>query len=153
MERGGFEPPKAPPTDLQSAPVDRLGTSPDAEGGNRTPNPLITNQVLYRLSHFSALSLVKSCHRQICPRATRRPYRCKLKYRQVLYFSFLFFYRGLLSLRDNTPRPQGYGAIAIRLAIFIFRDVSRHVSARYWLLRTQYARSALSPTWALLDVS
>ena len=28
MERGGFEPPKAKPTDLQSAPFDRFGTSP-----------------------------------------------------------------------------------------------------------------------------
>ena len=28
MERAGFEPTKAEPTDLQSAPVDRLGTSP-----------------------------------------------------------------------------------------------------------------------------
>ena len=29
MERGGFEPPKASPADLQSAPFDRSGTSPD----------------------------------------------------------------------------------------------------------------------------
>ena len=28
VERGGFEPPKAKPADLQSAPVDRFGTSP-----------------------------------------------------------------------------------------------------------------------------
>ena len=28
VERGGFEPPKAKPTDLQSAPFDRFGTSP-----------------------------------------------------------------------------------------------------------------------------
>ena len=28
MERGGFEPPKASPTDLQSVPFDRSGTSP-----------------------------------------------------------------------------------------------------------------------------
>ncbi len=28
VEGGGFEPPKAMPTDLQSAPVDRLGTPP-----------------------------------------------------------------------------------------------------------------------------
>ena len=29
VERGGFEPPKAEPADLQSAPFDRSGTSPD----------------------------------------------------------------------------------------------------------------------------
>jgi hypothetical protein len=28
LERGGFEPPKASPADLQSAPFDRSGTSP-----------------------------------------------------------------------------------------------------------------------------
>lgn len=28
VEGGGFEPPKAEPTDLQSVPVDRLGTPP-----------------------------------------------------------------------------------------------------------------------------
>ena len=28
VERGGFEPPKAKPADLQSAPFDRFGTSP-----------------------------------------------------------------------------------------------------------------------------
>ncbi len=28
VEGGGFEPPKAVPTDLQSVPVDRLGTPP-----------------------------------------------------------------------------------------------------------------------------
>ncbi len=29
VEGGGFEPPKAEPTDLQSVPVDRLGTPPN----------------------------------------------------------------------------------------------------------------------------
>ena len=92
--RGGFEPPKASPTDLQSVPFDRSGTSPGspiqqknrprkaknslmglsrfvffsikrrktlpglielsgAGEGNRTPNLLITNQLLCRLSYAS----------------------------------------------------------------------------------------------------
>ena len=55
---GGFEPPKASPTDLQSVPFDHSGTPPyhchidkkltklpnEASGGTRTPDPLITNQ-------------------------------------------------------------------------------------------------------------
>jgi hypothetical protein len=49
--RGGFEPPKAVPTDLQSAPFDRSGISPNrllrADGGIRTPGQLITNQLLW----------------------------------------------------------------------------------------------------------
>ena len=56
VERGGFEPPKAEPADLQSAPFDRSGTSPQwtlagASEGNRTPDPLITNQLLCHLSY------------------------------------------------------------------------------------------------------
>ena len=54
MGRGGFEPPKASPTDLQSAPFDHSGTLPfqnfkerRADGGIRTPDQLITNQLLW----------------------------------------------------------------------------------------------------------
>jgi hypothetical protein len=83
VERGGFEPPKASPTDLQSVPFGHSGTSPTiifnsersvalffqlnwkengsleientfgAGDGTRTRNRLITNQLLYRLSYAS----------------------------------------------------------------------------------------------------
>ena len=45
----GFEPPKALPADLQSAPFGHSGNSPfyGAGGGIRTPDPLITNQLLW----------------------------------------------------------------------------------------------------------
>ena len=57
VERGGFEPPKAAPADLQSAPFGHSGTSPTGKAkvgyvatgagdGIRTRNPLITNQAL-----------------------------------------------------------------------------------------------------------
>ena len=59
----GFEPPKATLTDLQSAPFDHSGKPPicrrqslrhgRAGGENRTPNLLITNQPLCRLSYAS----------------------------------------------------------------------------------------------------
>ena len=51
VEGGGFEPPKSLTTDLQSAPFGRSGIPPYKIGageGNRTPNLLITNQLLYR---------------------------------------------------------------------------------------------------------
>ena len=59
VEGGGFEPPKASPTDLQSVPFDRSGTPPwiprptqvGASEGTRTPDQLITNQPLYQLSY------------------------------------------------------------------------------------------------------
>ena len=49
MGRQGFEPWKAEPTDLQSAPFDRSGISPyqRANLGIRTLDPEITNHVLW----------------------------------------------------------------------------------------------------------
>jgi hypothetical protein len=59
VERGGFEPPKAEPADLQSAPFGHSGTSPniylEASEGNRTPDPLITNQLLCHLSYAGVI--------------------------------------------------------------------------------------------------
>ena len=55
---GGFEPPKALLTDLQSAPFGHSGNPPYKNGaGNRTRtyNLLITRQLLYQLSHTSLL--------------------------------------------------------------------------------------------------
>ena len=66
VEGGGFEPPKAVPTDLQSAPFGHSGTPPynvamlavphgpllvGADDGTRTRNLLITNQLLCQLSY------------------------------------------------------------------------------------------------------
>ena len=49
VEDGGFEPPKAMLTDLQSAPLGRSGNPPRGAGDrNRTYNLLITSQLLYR---------------------------------------------------------------------------------------------------------
>ena len=50
VEGDGFEPSKAQLTDLQSAPFGHSGIPRKigAGGGNRTPNLLITNQLLYR---------------------------------------------------------------------------------------------------------
>ena len=53
VEGAGFEPAKAEPSDLQSDPVDRLGTPPEIDGAdcrNRTGDLLITSQLLYQLS-------------------------------------------------------------------------------------------------------
>ncbi len=54
----GFEPSKHEATDLQSAPFGRSGTLPyfifnGAGGRTRTPDLLITNQLLYQLSYTS----------------------------------------------------------------------------------------------------
>ncbi len=65
VEEGGFEPPKQIATDLQSAPFGHSGTPPyeiGAGGRIRTPDLLITNQLLYQLSYTSiqAFQLVHS---------------------------------------------------------------------------------------------
>ena len=59
---GGFEPPKALPADLQSVPFGHSGNPPyifcfigGAGGRTRTPDLLITNQLLYQLSYTSLL--------------------------------------------------------------------------------------------------
>ncbi|SVD17403.1 uncharacterized protein METZ01_LOCUS370257 [marine metagenome] len=44
VEGVGFEPTKAEPTDLQSAPVDRLGTPPKIQAGH---SRIITNYCQY----------------------------------------------------------------------------------------------------------
>ena len=61
VEEDGFEPSKSVTTDLQSAPFGRSGTPPysvmscggGAGGRIRTPDLLITNQLLYQLSYTS----------------------------------------------------------------------------------------------------
>ena len=62
---GGFEPPKALPADLQSVPFGHSGNPPywflltfavGAGRRTRTPDLLITNQLLYQLSYTSTLS-------------------------------------------------------------------------------------------------
>ena len=56
MGEDGFEPSKLKATDLQSAPFGRSGTLPyyvEAGGRTRTPDLLITNQLLYQLSYTS----------------------------------------------------------------------------------------------------
>ena len=58
---GGFEPPKAVPADLQSVPFGHSGNPPYAVGAGgriRTPDLLITNQLLYQLSYTSTNVLV-----------------------------------------------------------------------------------------------
>ncbi len=60
MGDGGFEPPKASPADLQSVPFGHSGNPPykiGAGGRIRTPDLLITNQLLYQLSYTSMSSL------------------------------------------------------------------------------------------------
>ena len=62
MDGGGFEPPKQFAADLQSVPFGHSGICPygiikvhKADEGTRTPNLLITNQLLCQLSHIGKL--------------------------------------------------------------------------------------------------
>ena len=65
--RDGFEPSKSVTADLQSAPFGHSGTYPYEVGageGNRTPNLLITNQLLCQLSYASVVSMVKRAKKE-----------------------------------------------------------------------------------------
>ena len=58
----GFEPSKLKATDLQSAPFGHSGILPYSVGAGRrtrTPDLLITNQLLYQLSYTSIQSFVQ----------------------------------------------------------------------------------------------
>ena len=72
MGRGGFEPPKALPADLQSVPFGHSGICPygiikvhKADEGTRTPNLLITNQLLCQLSHIGIIQQL-ICNQLLC---------------------------------------------------------------------------------------
>ena len=61
MDGEGFEPSKALPTDLQSAPFSHSGIHPlRADDRTRTDNLLITNQLLCQLSHIGISVVIKN---------------------------------------------------------------------------------------------
>ncbi len=63
MDGEGFEPSKALPTDLQSAPFGHSGTHPyRADDRTRTDNLLITNQLLCQLSHIGIVFSHTTCY-------------------------------------------------------------------------------------------
>ena len=92
VEEGGFEPPKSMTADLQSAPFGRSGTLPNiqlrylvggAGGRTRTPDLLITNQLLYQLSYTSVSTLVYyTTTEQVCQHFFK-------KYHDFFIFAFL----------------------------------------------------------------
>ena len=75
VEEDGFEPSKSTTTDLQSAPFGHSGTPPyaidafqtdDGAGGRiRTPDLLITNQLLYQLSYTSVSDTIARPQRRL----------------------------------------------------------------------------------------
>ena len=58
--------------------------------GNRTPNPLITNQVLCQLSHISLRFHAFMRHRRLSRLATGAPFTHFIFWRQVFIFAFEF---------------------------------------------------------------
>jgi hypothetical protein len=98
VEEGGFEPPKRNATDLQSAPFGHSGTPPyavvertppaaaGAGGRIRTPDLLITNQLLYRLSYTSKWRLSNSKRNY-----SKERERCQVKKEKNFKFSEKIF--------------------------------------------------------------
>ena len=73
VERGGFEPPKAKPTDLQSAPFDRFGTSP-AENSRAAPSrPTVLNEKI-KSDEIPALTVAVPRDREGKPLWLGRPF-------------------------------------------------------------------------------
>ena len=68
VEGDGFEPPNPKGADLQSAAFSHFATPPivkNAGERNRTPNLLITSQLLYQLSYTGAINTLN--HTQFLP--------------------------------------------------------------------------------------
>ena len=111
MGEGGFEPPKSLTTDLQSAPFGHSGILPysifqlnGAGGRIRTPDLLITNQLLYLLS-YTSLSCFLS---RFWPLASALIYnnRYLLICQQVFLKNILFFF-------EQHFEPILHGAAAV----------------------------------------
>ncbi len=102
---GGFEPPKSLTTDLQSVPFGHSGTHPyknGAGGRTRTPDLLITNQLLYQLSYTSVSTLVYY--------NTTKTF-CQHFFRKILIIFSSYFFRlfRLVSTQKNPPRHFAEG--------------------------------------------
>ena len=126
---GGFEPPKALPADLQSVPFGHSGIPPytialsgGAGGRTRTPDLLITNQLLYRLSYTSVLP-ASLCVRINCLTPERFVIIADLSGIVKLYFSKkskivkALFCR--ISTRSPSPLCSG-AAIFYNAAAYVF---------------------------------
>ena len=70
VEGGGFEPPKAEPADLQSAPFDRSGTPPSAKFGHKTFNC----RVMMKLCQYPKFTN-PTCFTHLLPARKTRPAR------------------------------------------------------------------------------
>src|SRR5262245_50928006 len=74
VERGGFEPPKAKPADLQSAPFDRFGTSPSGSRSarvTRTPAPVFALAQRHDRTRTETLHRSRRCRRARLARSPR----------------------------------------------------------------------------------
>ena len=91
--RGGFEPPKSLTADLQSAPFGHSGTYPykktGAGGRTRTPDLLITNQLLYQLSYTSLSKLFADLSRRLLEYNTTSFSICQHFF--AIFFNFFYF--------------------------------------------------------------
>ena len=84
---GGFGPPKRNATDLQSAPFGHSGTPPysiGAGGRTRTPDLLITNQLLYQLSYTSLFCMVGATGLEPAASWSQTMHSTKLSYAPIV---------------------------------------------------------------------
>ena len=114
VEEGGFEPPKRNATDLQSAPFGHSGTPPYELGAGRrirTPDLLITNQLLYRLSYTSASEVLPNSKWY----STKTICSCQAYFQKTLPPSKLFLRPGrrsgfVIKIRRNLYASPTYHA-------------------------------------------
>lgn len=98
----GFEPMKAKPADLQSAPFNHSGIRPHGAGNRtRTYDLLITNQLLYQLSYTSEFSFRSCIHSLIS--SAYIIYHI-LHHLSTLFFNFFNFFEAFSFFEDVLER-------------------------------------------------
>ena len=144
VEEGGFEPPKAVPTDLQSAPFGHSGTPPymnhikmlvvGAGERNRTINLLITNQLLCRLSYTSKSSgfsiarfwrNVKSLSEKKCPHGEN--FIDSIKENETVFPTVCLW---TIGAADSTSQARASPAACGRTAVLTTYDCLLHRNQR-----------------------
>ncbi len=131
--RAGFEPTKAEPTDLQSAPFDRFGIFPSifirAESQIRTEDPEITNHVLWP-TELIRLIFFQSFFRTLLSESAAAKESISLRTSKLFFLFFQLFFRTLFLSKKVGKLPVSHRSTAYPCCLPTLGGFSRSWSHR-----------------------